>query len=418
VKVLYLAPPSESRSGALAYSFQQEEALALQAAGHELYVVSHHGADREVDGLRVRVLPPGRAWRERSGTPLFLLRGRAAFPRGMRLRDWATAFHLARIERFAARLVRREGIALVHSHFAWPDGIGGALAAAGARRPLIASFRGMDLDVHEGLAYGMRRDAAMEHAIRHLIRRADRTTYVSEYLRRIGLSLGADPASAVTILKGVDLARFSPAPDRAALRQSLGFAPPLLMSVGGLQKLKGIHYVLDALASLKATHHFTYVVVGDGEERESLQAQAARLGLDERIRFLGRLDRGRIPQYFAACDLLVLGSLTEGSGNVALEAMASGRPVVATDSGGPPEYVSDGETGFVVPVADVAAMAERVRRLLDAPDLADALGRAGRRRMVEGFSYSRMIGQIDALYEEVVRGPSASTSSSAQQPHV
>jgi glycosyltransferase involved in cell wall biosynthesis len=404
LRVLYLAPPSETATGALAYSFQQEEAVALRASGHELYVVAHHGVDREVDGIHVRVLPPGRRWRERSGTPPFLLRGRAAFPRGMRLREWARAFHLARIERFAARLVQREGIALVHSHFAWPEGIGGALAAAAARRPLIASFRGLDLDVHEGLAYGMRRDAAMEHAIRHLIRRADRTTYVSDYLRRIGLSLGADPARAVTILKGVDLARFAPAPDREALRRSLGFADPLLMSAGGLQKLKGIHHVLDALAILKATRRFSYVVAGDGEERESLRAQAVRLGLGEHVRLLGRLDRSQIPQYFAACDLLVLGSLTEGSGNVALEAMASGRPVVATDSGGPPEYVLDGKTGFVVPVGDAAAMAERVARLLDSPALADALGRAGRLRMQEGFDYSRMIREIALLYEEVLRG--------------
>jgi len=404
LKVLYLAPPSESAFGALAYSFQQEEALALRAAGHELYVVGLHGHDREVGGLHVRVLPPGREWRERTGTPRFLLRHRAALLRPTGLRAWAKAFHLARIERFAARLVAREGIALVHSHFAWPEGIGGAMAAAEARRPLIASFRGMDLDVHEGLAYGMRRDAGMAHAIRNLVRRADRTTYVSEYLRRIGLSLGADPATAITILKGVDLERFTPARDRAALGRELGIAGPLLLSVGGLQKLKGIHHALDALATLKATRAFTYLVVGDGEERESLEAQAARLGLESRVRFAGRLDRGQIPRYFAACDALILASLTEGSGNVALEAMACGRPVVATDSGGPPEYVSDGKTGFVVPVGDVAAMAERVGRLLDDPALADALGRAGRLRMVEGFSYPRMIGDIASLYEDVLRG--------------
>ena len=404
MKVLYLAPPAESAEGALAYSFQQEEAVALQAAGHELYVLGIHGRDRELGGLRVRVLPPGNSWRERSGMPAFLLRRRLPLPRGLGLRAWLRAVHLARIERFAAQLVSREGIALIHSHFAWPEGIGGAMAAAETGRPLIASFRGMDLDVHEGLAYGMRRNASMAHAIRALIRRADRTTYVSEYLRRIGLSLGADPATAVTILKGVDLERFSPASDRAALGRQLGLPGPLLLSVGGLQKLKGIHHVLDALASLKDRHAFTYLVVGEGEEKESLEAQALRLGLEAHVRFLGRLDRAQIPRYFAACDALILGSLTEGSGNVALEAMACGRPVVATDSGGPPEYVADGQTGFVVAVGDIPAMADRVGRLLHDPALADSLGRAGRLRMEEGFGYPRMIREIAALYEEVVRG--------------
>ena len=411
MKVLYLAPPSESAEGALAYSFQQEEAAALQASGHQLYVVGLHGRDRELDGLRVRVLPPGNGWRERTGTPGFLLRRRGSFPGGLGLRAWVKAFHLARIERFVAGLVVREGIALVHSHFAWPEGVGGAMAAAETGRPLIASFRGMDLDVHEGLAYGMRRNASMAHAIRTLIRRADRTTYVSDYLRRIGLSLGADPATAITILKGVDLERFSPVSDRKELGRELGLPGPLLLSVGGLQKLKGIHHVLDALASLKDAPPFTYAVVGEGEEKKSLETQALRLGLETKVRFLGRLDRLQIPRYFAACDALILGSLTEGSGNVALEAMACGRPVVATDSGGPPEYVADGETGFVVPVGDVPAMADRVGRLLHDPALADDLGRAGRLRMVEGFGYSRMIREIAALYEEVLRSAGACTAS-------
>jgi len=415
LKVLYLAPPSESAEGALAYSFLHEEAAALQASGHQLYVVGLHGRDRELDGLRVRVLPPGN-WRERTGTPGFLWRRRGSFPGGLGLREWVTAFHLARIERFVARLVIREGIALVHSHFAWPEGLGGAMAAAETGRPLIATFRGMDLDVHEGLAYGMRRNASMAHAIRTLIRRADRTTYVSEYLRRIGLSLGADPATAITILKGVDLERFSPVSDRKELGRELGLPGPLLLSVGGLQRLKGLHYVLDALAlvkdgPLKDAPPFTYAVVGEGEEKKSLETQALRLGLETRVRFLGRLDRVQIPRYFAACDALIVGSLTEGAGNVSLEAMACGRPVLATDSGGPPEYVADGETGFVVPVGDVPAMADRVGRLLQDPALADGLGRAGRRRMVEGFGYSRMIREIASLYEEVFRSAGACTAS-------
>jgi L-malate glycosyltransferase len=119
-------------------------------------------------------------------------------------------------------------------------------------------------------------------------------------------------------------------------------------------------------------------------ERGNRRTQTHRLGVGEYVRF-GRLDRARIPHYFAACDMVILGSLTEGSGNVALEAMASGRPVVASDSGGPPQYASDGKTGFVVPIGNSAASGERVRRLLDSPDLTYAL-RAGRQRMVEGFS--------------------------------
>jgi glycosyltransferase involved in cell wall biosynthesis len=175
----------------------------------------------------------------------------------------------------------------------------------------------------------------------------------------------------------------------------------MILFVGALQKLKGVHHVLEALAALRPTHAFTYVIVGDGEESANLRAQARRLGLEERVVFLGALGRESLAQYFSACDMFILGSLTEGSGNVVLEAMASGRPVICTDSGGPPQYVRHERTGFVVPVGDVRAMAQRVRELLEAPALADALGAAGRARMVEGFAYSRMIGEIVALYEQV-----------------
>ena len=179
------------------------------------------------------------------------------------------------------------------------------MAAAETGRPLIASFRGMDLDVHEGLQYGMRRDRVMSHAIRALLRRADRTTYVSDYLRRIGLSLGADP--------GADPAVFR------SLRRA-------------------------------------YPGLADGGIR---QRGARSLGL-RTSRCVHRLWRPA--------------------------GVRERRP-----------------QGFVVPVGDVPAMAERVGRLLHEPALADALGRAGRLRMVEGFGYARMIGEIGSLYEETLR---------------
>lgn len=404
MKVLYLAPPSPSATGAFADTFIEEEAHALRAAGVQVYALATHGEDRDVQGLRVRVLPPGRLLSERIHTPGFLLSHRAAFPSRMSMRDWVRAYHIARIERFAARLVRDEGITLIHSHFGYPAGVGGAIVAAETARPLIATFRGMDLELYAELEqYGLRLDPFIEHSILHLLRSAERTTYFSKYMRTIGVALGADPSAAVTIFKGVHLDHFAPVSDRVALRSRLGIQAPMILSVGGLEKRKGIHYVLEALATLRSTHDFTYVIVGDGEESQNLQTLARQLELGDRVVFCGRLGRAEIPQYFSACDMFILGSLTEAAGNVVLEAMSSGRPVICTDSGGPPEYVRHECTGFVVPVGDVQAMARCVRLFLEKPQLADSLGEAGRARMVEGFGYSRMIGTILALYEDVVR---------------
>ena len=114
------------------------------------------------------------------------------------------------------------------------------------------------------------------------------------------------------------------------------------------------------------------------------------------------MERDAIPDYFAACDVFVLASTLEAAGNVLLEAMASARPVVCMDSGGPPEYVEDGKTGFVVPVADVKALAYRIRLLLDDPVLADELGRHGRAIAHSRLDSQRMTLDVVRIYNEVI----------------
>jgi glycosyltransferase involved in cell wall biosynthesis len=180
---------------------------------------------------------------------------------------------------------------------------------------------------------------------------------------------------------------------------------PLILVVAGLGPIKGINYVLDALALVReAGQPFSCVVCGKGPDREALEAQAARLGLAASVSFRGRVPRSEIPQYFAAADILVHGSLIEGSGNVLLEALASGLPVVCTDAGGPAEYVRDGVTGFVVPVADSTSMAERILTLLRDPELRAQFGRRGHEQAQEEFSYDRMIADTLHLYQLMLAG--------------
>jgi glycosyltransferase involved in cell wall biosynthesis len=118
---------------------------------------------------------------------------------------------------------------------------------------------------------------------------------------------------------------------------------------------------------------------------------------------MGQVARPEIPKYFAACDVFVLASIVEAAGNVLFEAMSAARPIVCTDSGGPSEYVRDGETGFVVPVGQPEAMAHRIGTLLEDPVLQDRLGQAGRGRTVGEFQYGRMVADLIAVYEDVLR---------------
>jgi len=138
------------------------------------------------------------------------------------------------------------------------------------------------------------------------------------------------------------------------------------------------------------------VLAGDGELRPSVERLATELGVRERVRLLGYV--GDMGDWYAAFDAFLLTSLNEGTPVVAIEALAAGVPVVATDAGGTRAVVDDGETGFVVSIGDVEALAERLTRLRDDAGLRTRFGEAGGRAMRERFSIERMVDDIDRVY--------------------
>jgi glycosyltransferase involved in cell wall biosynthesis len=404
MRVLYLVPQPKQSDRLSAYTFLDEEIVGLAAAGVEPYVLSTRAAqDTEVGPVKVRAMAAsgGDAMRNLR----FLLRGRACvpLPNVWRARD---LYRAAAIECAASAIVEKDRIDVIHSHFGWPGSFGGVLARAATGRPLIACLRGADVLVDPDTAYGRRSARYHDRTIRRLLTTADRTLYFSQFMREVGVSLGAPIGRAHVVRKGVDLTQFAPTPgsrDRSTLKRRL-FLPdrPMILTVAGLIRRKGVHHLLEAAARLRPTHDFSLVICGEGVEHERLQQLSDTLGLGDRTYFRGRVDRQAISQYFAACDVFVLASTLEAAGNVLLEAMAAARPVVCTASGGPAEYVRDGETGFVVPVADIAALASRLRDLLDDPAMADRLGAQGHRLAQEGFDFTRMTGDIVRLYRDVL----------------
>ena len=391
MRVLYLVPQPK-REGQLArYSFLNEEIRALSAAGVEAVVLSRATLEERSTRLRAsaQALP-------------FVLRRIGAIPtRNLLTR---AAYSSYRVECFAADLIRRERIDVIHSHFGWPGGLGGLLARAHTGRPLVASIRGNDILAEASINYGGRLKPFYDRAIRRLLRSADRTIYFSDWMRQQACRLGARADRCRVIRKGVNLAHFGRAQDQQASRTALGFGQrPLLLSVAGLVPRKGIAHILEALAGLKDTHDFSYVVCGEGPQRDDLIALTRRFGLEDRTTFTGRIDRAQMPAYFAACDVFVHAALLEAAGNVLLEAMAAGRPVVCTDAGGPAEYVHHGTTGYVVAVGDVAGLRAYLGRLLDDAALRDRLGAAGQAWALQYADYPRMIKEIVGVYDEVLR---------------
>ncbi len=204
------------------------------------------------------------------------------------------------------------------------------------------------------------------------------------------------------IHNGVDLARFTPRPPEAGYRRALGLPEggPVVTSIGRFVPYKGYTHLIEAAALVaRARPEAHWLLVGDGEQRGELERRSRALGMDGKIHFMGW--REDIPEILAASDVFVMPSLAEHFGRVLIEAMAMGKPVVATAAGGTPEIVLDGETGLLVPPGQAAPLAAAVLSVLGDPALAERLGAAGRRRAVADFSLTRHAAALAALYEEL-----------------
>jgi starch synthase (maltosyl-transferring) len=228
----------------------------------------------------------------------------------------------------------------------------------------------------------------------------DHHVCVSESVRDFSVKWGGlPPEKLVVIPNAVDLERFAAA--QGASRQSLGAAAdaPLLVCVGRLDEQKGVAWLLESMRQVIQKHPACeLLLVGDGPDRESLQRAALQLGISS-AHFLGF--RGDIPQLLAASDLYVLPSRWEGMPNVVLEAMASGRAIVATDVEGVREALGPNAKHQVVSANDPSGFSERIATLLADSALRQRLGTANQQRAAEAFSFAAMVGAYEQLYLEL-----------------
>jgi glycosyltransferase involved in cell wall biosynthesis len=223
---------------------------------------------------------------------------------------------------------------------------------------------------------------------------------VKEYLVE---QVGLDPAKVRVVPNGVDLAAMDGARPGKAMRQELGLPEdtPLIGLVGRLDHWgKGHKELLEAMAALKERYPVQALIVGGGRREAEMRESAAGLGLAGQAHFLGQ--RRDVPDLLKAMDIFVLPSYSEGVSLALLEAMAAGRPVIATRVGGTPEVVTDGVTGLLIPPRDAAALAGALERLLSDPSMAKQLGENARRHVREHYSLDRLGREINTIYEGLV----------------
>ncbi|HEX7490493.1 MAG TPA: glycosyltransferase [Candidatus Limnocylindrales bacterium] len=238
-------------------------------------------------------------------------------------------------------------------------------------------------------------------ALRQLTPLMDRLIAVSKAIEIKIREEGRFGAPVSLIYNGVDLQRYNHQQPCCTLHEDYRIpeSSPIVGVVARLEAEKGHRTLVDAWPDVLAVHPEAWLlIVGEGSERNSLEAQAASLGVAEHVVFTGR--REDVPAVTAALDVAVLPSYREAQGLSVLEAMALSRPVVASNVGGIPEMIEDGVSGLLVPPGDCNALAAAIVRLLSDHPLADTIARRGHDLVHDRFCIEIMTNQIETLYDE------------------
>jgi L-malate glycosyltransferase len=295
-----------------------------------------------------------------------------------------------------AEVARDHRLDLFHVHYAIPHAIAGFLAQQmlGESAPrLVTTLHGTDITL-------VGQDRSFFEITRFGIERSDGVTAVSEFLRRMTLDEFAVHNTIDVVPNFVDLAKHCAGPttpDRSA------FADPserILLHMSNFRPVKRVVDIVRVFERVRREMPAVLLMVGDGPERASAQALARRLGVADKVRFLGRQDN--IEEMTAIADLYLLPSELESFGLSALEAMACGVPVIGSDAGGLPEVVTHGETGYLLPVGDIEGMAGRALELLRDKALHQRMAQAARRRVALFFDAEQVVTQYERVYERVL----------------
>jgi len=310
-----------------------------------------------------------------------------------------------------ATVSARESLDVLHVHYALPHGPAALLArerlrGQGRHPPaLVTTLHGTDVT-----AVG---DNGARTQVRDTVLGSDAVFTPSAWLRRKAMeTLGLPPQLRVDVLPNfVDPEAFHPLDNGSgevpalfpALEWTKERRPSVLLHASNFRPVKRVGDTVRALAEVRRVHPAVLVLVGDGPERSEVEALASSLGVRDSVAFVG--ERLSLGDLFAHADVFLLPSDQESFGLAALESLASGVPVVASDVGGVAEVVTQGETGWLVPSRNPAAMARAVVSLLVDPARRKAMGRAARASALTRFRPEPIVQRLEAVYAEVLARP-------------
>jgi colanic acid/amylovoran biosynthesis glycosyltransferase len=288
---------------------------------------------------------------------------------------------------------------IVHCQFGTLGRLGLLLKDTGLLRgKLVTSFRGYDISSYAKV-HG-------EQAYRNLLSRGDLFLCVSNYIKEKLVRLGCDPRKIIVHRSGAEVKKAN-----LLLSSKTNNGKIRIVTIARLVEKKGVEYGIRAVAKiLKRRHAIEYNIAGEGPLRDRLQSLIDELNAGDNIKLLGWKTQAEVADLLKASDILLAPSVTtkkgdeEGIPGVIMEAFAQGLPVTSTYHAGIPEVVQDGESGFLVQERDVDALAERLERLIEHPELRFAMGQNGRRFVEAHYDVDKLNDRLVRIYQQLMDG--------------
>ena len=374
LRIGILCHPTYGGSGVVA----SELALSLADRGHVVHLFSH-------------AVPPRLA---RSPGPVQM-----HLSQGLPYPLFSSTPHDLAITSRVLTVHREEGLDIVHAHYALPHALSAFLVRSAAeadkeRCPprVVTTLHGTDITI-------VGSDPSYAPLTQFLISTSDAATAVSHSLARQThdnfCMEGCTECDIEVIPNFVDTELYRPGEERER-----GDRPAMAVHVSNFRPVKRVPWLIEVFAQATRGTDARLTLVGDGPDQGLARMRASELGISDRVLFMG--ERDALPELLAPADVFVLTSEEESFGLSALEALACGVPVVATDVGGVSEVVRDGETGLLSPRDGQAEFAAKLASLLFDPERARAMGRAARRDVEQRFTRERVVSQYESLYRRVL----------------
>lgn len=300
------------------------------------------------------------------------------------------------------RICLKNKIAVINAHFVVPSGPSSLIAAKVFKIPLFTNAIGAD--IYDPTRYKKQR-FLLDIAVKFVLNNS-----------RLVFCLSSDMVDRVEKLtktniklvpQSVDTSIFYPR-ETTAIKAKLGIQSdgPIVLTLARLVKRKSIETALRAVVKvIRSFPELTYIVVGEGPDKERLQQITQDLGISKNVLFAGRISDDDLPACYSLADVFVLSSLHEAFGIVILESMACGTPVVVSEVGGMIDLVEEGVTGFLCPIGDVDAFSNRIQGIISDSDLLRKMSDSARTQVAQKYSPDAIFKQYKAYFENIIETP-------------